>query len=92
LDLIEDSYSFYRYAQQADKDLSLAQSAVSGGLKHLEGHLGVLLFDCSNGLIGNAAGRQFYPLTCVLLEQAEHIKHCFQHYLPLRLILLPVRP
>ena len=68
---------------QAAESLNLAQSAVSSGLKHLEAHLGASLFDRgSRGLIRNSAGRQFYPVACALLEQAERVAQHFQHYLP----------
>ncbi len=68
---------------QAAATLNLAQSAVSSGLKHLEEHLGTLLFDRSHrGLIRNSAGRAFYPIACALLEQAERVERHFQRYLP----------
>lgn len=68
---------------QAAEILNLAQSAVSSGLKHLEAHLGSPLFDRSNrGLIRNSAGRQFYPVACALLEQAERTEAHFRNHLP----------
>ena len=64
---------------QASQMLALSQSGVRGGLRDVDGQLGVQLFDrVGNRLVVNEHGRLLYPLALALLERALEIEQLFR--------------